>query len=62
MARPKSLRGQLYRAARELGNVHAASRGPSAYGRRVVRRSVYRSTNRVTGSFLRGLGLQERRL
>ena len=57
----KSLRGQLYRAARDLGNVQAASKGPAAYGRRVVRRSVYRSTNRVTGSFLRNLGLQERR-
>ena len=57
----KSLRSQLYRAARDLGNVQAASKGPAAYGRRVVRRSVYRSTNRVTGSFLRNLGLQERR-
>ena len=61
MARHKSLRTQLYRAARDLGNVEAAGKGPTAYGRRVVRRSVYRSTNRVTGSFLRGLGLAKRR-
>jgi hypothetical protein len=53
MARRKSLRSQLYRAARDLGNVEAAEKGPEAYGKRVV----YRSTNRLTARFLRRLGL-----
>ncbi len=57
MARRKSLRSQLYRAARDLGNVEAAEKGPSSYGKRVVRRKVYRSTNSVTARFLRRLGL-----
>ena len=55
MARRKSLRSQLYRAARDLGNVEAADKGPTAYGKRMIRRKVYRSTNKVTGSFLRRL-------
>ncbi len=55
--RRKGLRSQLYRAARDLGNVQAAEKGPTSYGKRVVRRKVYRSTNRVTASFLRRLGL-----
>ncbi len=53
----KSLRSQLYRAARDLGNVQAVEKGPTSYGKRVVRRKVYRSTNSVTGRFLRKLGL-----
>jgi hypothetical protein len=53
----KSLRSQLYRAARDLGNVQAASKGPTAYGKRVVRRKAYRTTNGAMGRFLRGLGL-----
>jgi len=56
MARRKSLRSQLYRAARDLGNIEAAEKGPASYGKRVVRRKVYRSTNSVTGKFLRKLG------
>jgi hypothetical protein len=43
MARRKSLRSQLYPAARDLGNVQAASGGPTSYGKRVVRRKVYRT-------------------
>lgn len=57
MARKKSLRSQLYRAARDLGNVEAAEKGPESYGKRVVRRKVYRTTNTATGRFLRRLGL-----
>jgi hypothetical protein len=30
MARRKSLRSQLYRAARDLGNAQAAAKGPEA--------------------------------
>ncbi len=41
----KSLRSQLYRAARDLGNVEAAEKGPTAYGKRVVRRKAYAKTN-----------------
>ena len=57
MPRRKSLRSQLYRAARDLGNIEAAEKGPTSYGKRVARRKVYRSTNRITGRFLRKLGL-----
>jgi len=48
----KSLRGQLYRAARDLGNIQAAERGPTAFSKRVVRRKVLRTTN---GTVQRGL-------
>jgi hypothetical protein len=54
----KSLRSQLYRGAGDLGNLQAARKGPASYGKRIVRRKVYRSTNRVTANFLRSLGLQ----
>lgn len=50
-------RSLLYRVARGMGDVSAARRGPSAYGRRVVRRRVYRTTNRATARALRQLGL-----
>jgi hypothetical protein len=52
-----SLRSQLYRAARDLGNVQAASRGPGSYAQRVARRHVYRASNRLTASLLRSIGL-----
>ena len=55
MARRRSLRSQLYRAARDLGNVEAAAKGPGAYGRRVVRRKAYARTNGLLGKVLRGL-------
>ena len=57
MPRKKSLRSQLYRAARDLGNLQAAERGPTSYGKRVLRRKVYRTTNGMTRHLLRGLGL-----
>jgi hypothetical protein len=55
--RRRSLRSQFYRAARDLGNVEAAAKGPVPYGRRMARRKVYRSTNRVTADLLKRLGL-----
>jgi hypothetical protein len=61
MPRPKSLRSQLYRAARDLGNLQAAEKGPVSYGKRVVRRKVYRSTNQGLAGLLRGLGLSGKR-
>lgn len=57
MARRKSVRSQLYRAARDLGNLEAASKGPASYGRRVVRRGVYRKTNSLTRRILKAFGL-----
>jgi hypothetical protein len=57
MARRSSLRSEIYRAARDLGNVQAASRGPSAYAKRVARRKVYRYTNGMTRHLLRDFGL-----
>jgi len=57
MARRKSLRSQLYRAARDFGNVQAARGGPPPYGKRVVRRKVYRTTNGINKRVLREMGL-----
>ena len=51
----KSLRSQLYRAARDLGDVEAASKGPTAYGKRVVRKKAYAKTNGALGKALRGV-------
>jgi hypothetical protein len=61
MPRRKSFRSQLYRAARDMGNIEAAEQGPEAYAKRYARRRVYRTTNRATASFLRALGLGGRR-
>jgi hypothetical protein len=57
MARRSSLRSQAYRAARDLGNLEAASKGPASYAKRVGRRKVYRTTNGMTRHLLRGFGL-----
>ena len=57
MARRSSLRSQLYRAARDVGNVQAASKGPGSYAKRIVRRKVYRTTNGLTHTLLREFGL-----
>jgi hypothetical protein len=57
MTRRKSVRTQLYRAARDLGNIEAAEKGPVSYGKRVARRKVYAKTNGAVGRLLRSLGL-----
>jgi len=57
MVRRSSLRSQLYRAARDLGNVQAATKGPGAYAKRVARRKVYAKSNTLTRSLMRGFGL-----
>ena len=57
MARRESLRSQLYRAARDLGNVRAARVGPMSYGKRVVCRKVYWTTNGINRRVLNDLGL-----
>jgi hypothetical protein len=57
MGQLEMVRSQFNRAAAptNLGNIQATEKGPGAYGRRVVRRKVYRRTNGVTGRFLRKL-------
>ena len=55
--RRSSLRSQLYRAARDMGNVQAAAKGPGAYSKRMVRRKVYRTTNGMTRHLLKGFGM-----
>ena len=57
MARRSSLRSQPYRAARDLGNVQAAEKGPTSYAKRVARRKVYRTTNGMTRHLLKDFGL-----
>jgi hypothetical protein len=57
MARRSSIRSQLYRAARDLGNVQAATKGPGAYAKRVVRRKVYAKSNALTRDLMRGFRL-----
>jgi hypothetical protein len=59
MARRKSPRSQLYRAARDLGNIEAAEKGPASYGKRVVRRKVDRKTNSLTRSVLKGVRVEQ---
>ncbi len=59
MARHRSLRTELYRDARILGNVEAASRGPLAYSKRYARRKVYARTSSFTRSILRSIALSK---
>jgi hypothetical protein len=54
----RSLTSSLYRAARLSNNARAASRGPAAYGRRVVRRKTYSKSMGATGRLLRIFGLK----
>lgn len=48
-------RSNLYRWARLLGDVEAVKKG--RYPQRVVRKAVYRNTNRTTRRVLRIFGL-----
>ena len=57
VTRRRSLRSELYRAARDLGNVQAAARGPGPAARRVLRRAAYRKTNGELRRVLRTFGL-----
>ena len=58
MPRKRSLTSQLYRAARLSNNARAASRGPSAYAKRVMRRKTYSKSMGATGRILRIFGLK----
>jgi hypothetical protein len=58
MARRKSVRSQLCRAARDLGNVEAVKNGGvEGLAKRDARRAAYRKSNSLTNSLLRGFGL-----
>ena len=57
MARRRSVRSQLYRDARLLGNLEAAARGPVAFTTRYARRKAYAKSNALTRKLLRSLGL-----
>jgi len=59
LSRRHSLRAELYRDARLIGNVEAASHGPLAYSKRVARRKVYARTNSFTRSILRSISLSK---
>ena len=58
MPRKRSLTSTLYRAARLSNNVRAASRGPGAYAKRVVRQKTYSKSMGATGRFLRMFGMK----
>lgn len=52
-----TVRRNLYNAARVLGDVEAAQRGPTSLAKRVARRRAYRLTGGATRRLLRSLGL-----
>jgi len=57
-----SIRSQLYRAARDLGNTEAVEHhGPVGVPERIARRSIYRHVNKPLNRFLRSVGLSGRR-
>ena len=58
MPRRRSLTSNLYRAARLSNNLRAASRGPCAYAKRVVRQKTYGKSMGATGRLLRIFGLK----
>jgi hypothetical protein len=55
----RSFTSQLYRAARFSNNVRAATRGPGAYARRVVRRKTYSRSMGTTRRLLKVFGLSK---
>jgi hypothetical protein len=50
VTRRKSARSQLYRAARDLGDLQAIEKGPTAYGRRLVRKKAYAKPTGCSGT------------
>lgn len=52
-----SIRSDLYKGARLLGNVQSVKRGPTGVAKRYVRRRVYRKTNGWTQTALRAFKL-----
>jgi hypothetical protein len=57
MARRRSLADQLYRAARTSATLRAASKGPTALGKREVRKAVYRRQGTLTRAIFCAFGL-----
>ena len=57
MARRRSLRSEMYRTARVMGDIEAAEKGPSADGTRVLRKNMDRRSNAVTRKPRRMVGL-----
>jgi hypothetical protein len=57
MARHTSLRSQLYRMARDMGNVQAAEKGPTSFAKRVARRKIYATSGGLSRRLTRSLGL-----
>ena len=58
MPRRRSLTSNLYRAARASNNLRAASRGPVAYAKRIVRRKSYSKSMGATGKLMRIFGMK----
>jgi hypothetical protein len=59
MTRRRSFRSQLYRGARDLGNLEAVEHGgATGYGRRIARRKVYSKSMGVTRRLTRDMGLK----
>ena len=52
-----ALRRRLHPAAWDLGDLQAIEKGPTAYGRRLVRKRAYAKTNGLLASILRDIGL-----
>jgi len=59
MARRRTLRSEMYRTARIMGDVEAMQQGPTAYGKRVLRKRMYRRSNSATRQLLRMVGLSK---
>lgn len=53
----RRFRADLYRSARFLGDLKAASQGPKALAKREGRRYVYRKTGKLGRSICKTLGL-----
>lgn len=51
----RDLRSALYQAARLLGWVNAARRGPAGVARRAVRVNAHRTTGKATARLLRSI-------
>lgn len=49
----------MYRTARILGDAEAMQKGPTAYGKRVMRKQMYRRSNSATRQILRMVGLSK---
>jgi hypothetical protein len=51
------MRSELYRTARIMGDLEPAEKGPTAYGKRVMRKKMYRRSNSLARQLLRMVGL-----